>query len=151
MVDANPDTDPREAELNRALEALYFAFRAVVAKPDQRLAEMGLSRIHHRMMYFLRHRPACSITDLLRILGVSKQYLNRPLKQLLDLNLIQIEADSRDKRLKRLSLTDQGRTLEQELSGSQRHRFAQVFDRIGPEAEAAWYRVMRMLADSDPD
>jgi DNA-binding MarR family transcriptional regulator len=141
----------REQELNQALEALYFAFRAVVAKPDARLADLGLARVHHRILYFLRHRPACCITDLLHILGVSKQYLNRPLRELVDLQLIRVEGDARDKRFKRLLLTEQGRQLEQELSGEQRRRFARVFTQAGPEAEAGWYRVMGMLADPEFD
>jgi DNA-binding MarR family transcriptional regulator len=141
----------REQQLNQALESLYFAFRAVVAKPDAHLADLGLARVHHRILYFLRHRPACCITDLLRILGVSKQYLNRPLKELLDLDLIQVEGDARDKRVKRLLLTNQGRQLEQELSGEQRLRFERVFAQAGAEAEADWLRVMTMLADPEFD
>ncbi|NJD06590.1 MAG: MarR family transcriptional regulator [Methylococcaceae bacterium] len=149
----NPSSiaDDREQQLNQALEALYFAFRAVVAKPDAHLADLGLARVHHRILYFLRHRPACCITDLLRILGVSKQYLNRPLKELLDLELIQVEGDARDKRVKRLLLTDRGRQLEQELSGEQRSRFERVFAQAGAEAESAWHRVMALLADPEFD
>ena len=148
MIDLYEFSADREGELNRALEALHFAFRAVVAKPDARLAEWGLTRIHHRILYFVGHCPEGSVNDLLGILGISKQYLNRPLRQLQEQQLVRAEPDPRDKRIKRLRLTEQGRALERELSGEQRRCFAAVFTEAGSDAEAAWRQVMTLLADS---
>ncbi len=54
----------REQELNQALEAMHFGFRAMIYKPDQRLAELRLSRIHHRLLYFINRNPGCSVNRL---------------------------------------------------------------------------------------
>jgi len=137
----------RENELNLALEAMHFGFRAMVYKPDQRLAELGMSRIHHRLLYFIGRNPKCSINELLSILQVSKQYLNRPLKQLIEGGFVDHRSDPRDRRIKRLNLTEAGSNLEQQLTGEQRRRFAEIFDRVGPEAEQQWRRVMKLLAE----
>ena len=136
----------REQELNQALEAMHFGFRAMVYKPDQRLAKLAYSRIHHRILYFIGRNNDCSVNELLKILGVSKQYLNRPLKKLLADGYIQQQADKHDRRIKRLCLTNTGNQLEQELTGDQRRRFAEIFDQVGPEAELHWREVMLLLA-----
>lgn len=138
----------KEPQLNQALEAIHFGFRAIIAKPDAILAQMGLARTHHRIMYFVGRNPGGSINDLLRILAVSKQYLNRPLKQLIELNLVQSETDTLDRRIKRLSLTRQGQKLEGRLSGEQRSRLEQVFSECSEVEVDAWYKVMLMIADS---
>ena len=136
----------RELQLNEALEAMHFGFRAMVDKPDQRLAELGFSRIHHRILYFIGRNNNCSVSELLKILGVTKQYLNRPLKTLQAEAFIDQKTDKYDRRIKRLSLTALGKKFELELSGDQRRRFAEIFDQVGPVAEKHWREVMQKLA-----
>ncbi len=146
LIELSPE---REGELNLALQSLFYAFRAVIARPDALLAEQGLSRVHHRILFFVGRAPGLSVNDLLGILNVTKQSLNEPLRRLTELGFIQAEADERDRRVKRLSLTEAGQALEATLSGDQRQRFARVFAELGGEDEAAWRRVMeRLAADS---
>ncbi|MBE9016272.1 MarR family transcriptional regulator [Chroococcidiopsidales cyanobacterium LEGE 13417] len=147
MVDLNNSDNQRIQELNKALEALHFAFRAVVAKPDALLAERGLSRVHHRILYFVGRHPGLSVNELLAMLGVSKQSLNAPLRQLTKLGLIESQADPLDRRIKRLALTQAGLCLEEELSGDQRQRFARAFKIVGREGEATWHQIMKLLAE----
>ncbi len=144
MVDSN--MSPEEVHrLNEALEALHFGFRAITAHPDERLKALGYSRVHHRILYFVGRNPGCSVNELLRIMRVSKQYLNRPLRQLVEDGYIQAGQDKRDRRVKRLRLTRKGRRLEERLTGEQRTQLAEVFDRAGPKAEAGWRKVMELL------
>ncbi len=147
MTDLNSPPSEREKELNEALEALYFAFRAVVAKPDAILAERGLSRVHHRILYFIGRKPGLSVNELLATLGISKQSLNSPLRQLTQLGLVESNIDTTDRRIKRLTLTRSGLCLESQLSGDQRQRFARVFEVVGLEGETAWRQVMYLLAE----
>ncbi len=146
MVDQN-----RRRELDEALELLHFAFRAVVANPDRMLAQRGLSRVHHRILYFVRRSPGGSVNRLLRTLGVSKQALNAPLRTLVQEKLITISYSPEDRRVKQLELTARGRELEDTLSGDQRRRFAAAFERLGKSQEAAWRKVMRALAEKGFD
>lgn len=146
MADLN-----REHELNKSLEALYFAFRAVVAKPDAVLAKRGLSRVHHRLLYFVGRNPGLSVNELLAILSISKQSLNAPLRQLMELGLIESTPDTTDRRIKRLTLTKPGLRLEHQLSGDQRQRFARVFEVVGPDGEEMWHQVMHLLAEDEED
>ena len=146
MVDQN-----RRRELDEALELLHFAFRAVVANPDRILARRGLSRVHHRILYFVCRSPGTSLNRLLRTLGVSKQALNAPLRTLVQEKLITISYSPEDRRVKQLELTARGRELEDALSGDQRRRFAAAFERLGKSKEAAWREVMRALAEKEFD
>ena len=135
----------RQDELNRALESMHFGFRAMIYKPDQRLAQLGLSRVHHRLLYFVARQPGCSVNELLERMQVTKQYLNRPLRHMLDTGYIRQKTDRDDRRVRRLDLTPKGRKLEFELSETQRQRFAEIFKQVGPTAERHWREVMALL------
>ncbi|MEN9355175.1 MAG: hypothetical protein RL318_2500 [Fibrobacterota bacterium] len=139
--------DPlREAALNRALELFHFAYRAFTAGPDRILETKGLQRVHHRILYFTGRHPGISVNGLLEILGVSKQALNAPLRQLLEMRLVESRINATDRRVRELRLTQDGAHLEATLSGLQRQRMEEVFREAGPETETAWRTVMSTIA-----
>ena len=135
----------REQELNQALESMHFGFRAMIYQPDQRLAQLGLTRVHHRLLYFIARAPDCSINELLQTMRVSKQYLHQPLKKMIVLGYVTQKTDSGDRRIRRLRLSARGRKLEYELTEEQRKRFAAIFEQAGPTAEKHWRQVMALL------
>lgn len=137
----------RQDELNLALESMHFGFRAMTYKPDQRLAELGLTRVHHRLLYFVARHPGCSINELLQVMRVTKQYLNRPLRQMIELGYLAQRTDSDDRRVRRLSLSAKGKKLEHELTEVQRRHFAVIFKQVGPAAEKHWREVMALLGE----
>ncbi|MFO1324560.1 MAG: MarR family winged helix-turn-helix transcriptional regulator [Burkholderiales bacterium] len=140
-------SDPdRPRALDAAIELTHFAYRAMTAKPDLLLAARGLSRVHHRILHFVVRLPRPSVGELLRTLGVTKQALNGPLRDLYAQRLVTFERAQDDARVKRLSLTPAGRGLERRLSALQRAQFAAVFADAGPDAESAWRSVMARLA-----
>ena len=102
----------RQQELNRALEAMHFGFRAMTYQPDRRLSELGLSRVHHRVLYFIARHPGSSVNELLEVMRVSKQYLHKPLQKMIALGYVEQSIDSDDRRVRRLALTQRGKKLE---------------------------------------
>ena len=63
-----------------AMEAFFFGYQAFTSKPDEILARRGLSRVHHRILFFIAKYPGLSVKQLLGYLGVTKQALNTPLR-----------------------------------------------------------------------
>ncbi len=137
----------REYELNQALEAMHFGFRAMVYKPNQQLAKLGFTRIHHRILYFILKNSGGSVKQLINTLGITKQYLNKPLKVLIEKEYINETLNPLDKRQKQLSLTKKGKKLERELSSIQREKFNAIFKQLGNQAEQNWHEVMTLLID----
>jgi DNA-binding MarR family transcriptional regulator len=150
MVDVEFTNEIRQDELDRALELLHFAFRAVIAEPDRLLAKRDLSRVHHRILYFVRKNPGISVSQLLGILGISKQALNAPLRTLIQKTLVALVSSAGDRRVKQIRLTPKGEDLEFIISGDQRRRFEAVFKKVGKSGEAAWRDTIALLARSDP-
>jgi len=139
----------REEKLREAIELFYFAYRAFTDGPDHALEERGLGRVHHRILYFVGRNPQTTVNALLEILDVSKQALHAPLRQLIEGQLVVMQADEKDRRFKRLSLTTEGKKLEARLTGAQMKLLGAVFTATGDRAQAAWKTVMREMSTRD--
>ncbi len=139
---------PREEHLNEALELFFFAYREFTAYPDEILAARDLQRVHHRILYFVGRNPGITVSELLRVLGVTKQAANAPLRRLVDEDLV-ASTPGDDRRVRELRLTPAGVELESQLSGSQRDLMQRVFGDAGPKREAAWREVMRAVAQGE--
>lgn len=137
----------RQSELRQAIELLYFAYRAFTARADRILEHHGLGRAHHRILYFVGRHPDIAIHTLLDILKISKQALNAPLRRLLSEDLVSMGSATHDRRTKLLRLTKAGHTLESQLTASQTQQLAEVFSKVGRDAEKEWRQVMAHLAD----
>ena len=143
MVDL--DDHALSGDLRDAIEQFYFSYRGFADRPDRILEKRGLGRVHHRILYFIGRRPDVSVRGLLDLLAVSKQALNAPLRQLMEMGLVGAEASPDDRRVKRLSLTEAGRRLEAELTEAQTRHLRAAFERAGAEATAGWKAVMGEL------
>ncbi|CAN7364179.1 MarR family transcriptional regulator [Phenylobacterium sp. LjRoot219] len=139
----------RQDELRGAIELIYFAYRGFTDRPDRILERRGLGRVHHRILYFIGRRPDVSVRGLLDLLAVSKQALNAPLRQLIEMNLVSAVADPSDRRMKNLRLTAEGQRLEAELTGAQMRHLQTAFERAGVDQEAGWRQVMGELASGE--
>ena len=136
----------RDAELHQAIELMYFAYRAFTKEPDKLLAKRGLNRVHHRILYFVARNPGIAVNELLIILDVSKQALNQPMRQLLEMDLIKSVKAPYDGRVRLLSLSDKGSRLEKRLSETQIQLLSKVFDKTSEAAEKSWVQIMRLLS-----
>ena len=135
-----------EAESGSASELFYFAYRAFTAQADRQLAAIGLGRVHHRILYFVGRHPGLPVNGLIDILGVSKQALNAPMRDLLERELVVATTGEHDRRVRRLRLSTAGSALEQSLSAGQTRLLEAAFAAAGADGEAVWRRVMATLA-----
>ena len=136
-------------DLDAALELMYYGWRGMTLMADQYLATLGLSRPHHRILYVVARQPDISIGELIEVLGISKQALNRPLSLLLERDLLTSRRSAEQHRSKLLRLTDAGKRIEQRASDYERKVLRAAFDRVGPSGAAAWTAVMGVIADNN--
>jgi len=138
-----------DEQLRQAIEAMFFAYRGFTADPDRILVDMAYGRAHHRAIHFINRAPGTTVNNLLNLLGVTKQSLNRVLRTLIADGLVESRVGRNDKRERHLFLTDAGRTLEQTLSDAQRARMRTAFRDAGPDAVAGFRTVLEAMMDPE--
>lgn len=137
---------PLAATDDRLLALFFLAWRGFALEADQFLAQQGLSRMHHRVLYSVLRTPELSVGDLAAGLGISRQALHRPLSDLLERGLVTSRTSAQSKRERSLTLTTKGKRIERRASSIQRRLLDGIFTRLGPEAKAGWIQVMLALA-----
>jgi DNA-binding MarR family transcriptional regulator len=136
-------------QLRKGIEAMFFAYRGFTADPDRILDQYGYGRAHHRAVHFINRSPGTNVNNLLAILGVTKQSLNRVLRTLIEDGLVESRIGTKDKRERHLYLTDKGQSLERELSDAQRSRMRDAYRKAGPDAVTGFRQVLEAMMDPD--
>ena len=142
------DREDRDAPMYDLIELFYFAYRDFVGDADRLLEAYGFGRAHHRVVHFVSRHPGLTIAALLDILRITKQSLNRVLKELIAEGFIEARAGAVDRRHRELYATVKGEDLALQLSLAQTRRFDRVLDRVG--AEGRRHAIAFLLAMVDP-
>lgn len=132
--------------MDEALELMYFGWRGMTREADRYLATLGLTRVHHRILYSIARGNDLTISELLAILDVSKQALHRPMTTLVDKGYVAMTSHPTLHRFKILRLTAAGRKLEDQASEHERRVMTRAFEGGGAKAFRAWADVMRETA-----
>ncbi|NNU78847.1 MarR family transcriptional regulator [Halovulum dunhuangense] len=138
-----------DEQLRQGIELMFFAYRGFTADPDRILEEYGYGRAHHRVLHFVNRNPGLTVNELLNILGVTKQSLNRVLRQLVEDGLVDSRIGRTDRRQRNLYLTEKGSRLEAELSATQRARMRRAYSAAGPEAVQGFRAVLEQMMEPE--
>lgn len=136
----------RDEELKQGADLLFFAFSDVFAQGEARLRAAQLGRAHRRALYFIARNPGLSVAELLSILKITKQSLNRVLNDLLERGYVERQPGLRDRRTRQLRLTPKGQQLDSSIWELQRPKLARAFREAGPDAVAGFRRVLSGIA-----
>jgi DNA-binding MarR family transcriptional regulator len=145
MTDIKPAPEARylsDEEVRQGIELLFFAYRDFTAEPDAILTRYNFGRAHHRVIHFVGRRPQMTVGELLTILRITKQSLNRVLGQLVRQGFIVQHRGAHDRRQRLLELTEKGRELEHELSAPQRARVGAAYRKAGGGAVEGFRKVL---------
>ncbi len=157
MTDAIPAVRPRttgqdaltERPAYDLIELFFFAYRDFVSDPDRILDEYGFGRAHHRVLHFVDRNPGLTIAELLDILRITKQSLNRVLKELLDKDFIESRMGTSDRRQRLLFATAKGHDLAIKLARLQTRRIMRALAELDAEGKEAVSRYLLRLIDPD--
>lgn len=139
----------REEEVRRGVELLYFGYTRLTKTIDEELALQGLGRAHHRALYFIAREPDLPVSQLLRLLAITKQSLGRVLTELQQRGLIETRKGMLDRRQKLLRLTIAGQALEAELFDILRKRLSAAYADAGQDNVTGFWRVLEGLVPEE--
>ena len=152
MADLNNLLSPfflNDREIRKVIELLFFSYRDFTSGPDKILEKLNFGRAHHRVIYFVGKKNHITIKELLGVLQITKQSLSRVLNQLVSEKFILVSTGI-DKRTKKLSLTEKGKKLENELSTIQIKKIREVINRFDVENINGFKQILyEMLEDNN--
>ena len=102
-------------------------------------------RDSNKVIHLISLYEGITISDLLRKLKVTKQSLNRVLKDLINLKAIKYEKDQVDTRIKHVYLTDEGEKLFNEIFSAQKKRIYQAFSSSKANEVVSFDNVLKKI------
>jgi DNA-binding MarR family transcriptional regulator len=131
------------------IELFFFAYRDFVGDADRLLISYKFGRAHHRVLHFVSRQPGLTIAELLDILKITKQSLNRVLKELIAQSFIEVRAGAQDRRHRQLHATPKGMRLAADLAQMQTRRFVKAVDTLGEGGRKKAAAFLLSMIDDD--
>jgi len=135
----------KDDKLKEFIEKLFMGYRESFADAKKTLNKYSIGTAHHKVIHLLSIYKGITISELLKKLKVTKQSLNRVLKDLIKLNLISFKKDEKDKRLKHVFLNERGKKVFNEIFLSQKKRIYKALLGSAPEEVLSFENVLKKI------
>ena len=112
----------KDTQLKQLIEKLFVSYRESFADAKKTLDKYSIGIAHHKVLHLLSMYKGITISELLKKLKITKQSLNRVLKDLIKLEVIFFEKDQNDTRVKHIFLTTEGEKIFEEVFSNQKKR-----------------------------
>ena len=112
----------KDEQLKDLIEKLFVSYRETFSDAKKVLDSHSIGLAHHKVIHLLSMYQGISISELLNKLKVTKQSLNRVLKDLIKLEIVTFRKDDQDTRVKHVSLNEKGKKVFNEIFDMQKKR-----------------------------
>ena len=99
----------KDEQIKDFIQLLYYAYRETFSDPKEVLSKKFFGPAHLRALNLIESNPGINLGELIFRLKVTKQSLNRVLRDLIKSKMIKQIQDERDTRKKNLYLDKEGK------------------------------------------
>ena len=135
----------KDEQLKDLIEKLFISYRETFSDAKKVLDKYSIGLAHHKVIHLLSMYQGISISELLKRLKVTKQSLNRVLKDLIKLEIVSFEKDEQDTRVKHVFLNEKGRKIFNEIFTSQKKRIYNALLKSSSEEVINFDNVMKKI------
>ena len=112
----------KDEQLKDLIEKLFVSYRETFSDSKKILDKYSIGLAHNKVIHLLSMYEGISISELLKRLKITKQSLNRVLRDLIKLDIIVFKKDDQDTRVKHVFLNEKGKKIFEEIFNSQKKR-----------------------------
>ena len=112
----------KDIQLKGLIEKLFISYRETFSDSKRVLVKYSIGLAHHKVIHLLSIYKGISISELLKRLKITKQSLNRVLKDLIKLEIIIFKKDDQDTKGKHIFLNEKGKKIFNEIFDLQKKR-----------------------------
>jgi len=112
----------KDDQLKVLIERLFASYRDSFSDARNVLDKYSIGIAHHKVLHLLSMYEGITISEMLKRLKVTKQSLNRVLKDLIKMETIFFKKDQQDTRVKHIFLNDNGKKIFEEIFIIQKKR-----------------------------
>ena len=135
----------KDEQIKDCIQLLMYAYRETFSDPLEILKKNSLGAAHYRTLHLIERNEGINVNELLIKLKITKQSLNRVLKELKRLKIIKQVRDKNDTRRKLLYLDQNGRKFYQQVFESQKKRIFNALKHSDSDSVIKFKEVLKKI------
>tara|TARA_B110000881_G_scaffold176693_1_gene161639 strand:+ start:814 stop:1257 length:444 start_codon:yes stop_codon:yes gene_type:complete len=139
----------KDAQIKDFIQLLFYAYREVFADPKKILAKKFFGPAHLRALNLIENNPGINLGELIFKLKITKQSLNRVLRDLIQSKMIKQIRDDKDTRKKKLYLDRDGKMLFDKIYEKQKKRIYNALKNSEPDSVVKFKSVLGKIIDGE--
>ena len=135
----------KDDQIKDLIERIFYAYRETFSDPRKILKKYSLGNAHYRAIHLIERNEGISISALLIKLKITKQSLNRVLKDLLKNKAIIIKKGDVDSRQRHIFLNEKGKKLFNEIFFEQKKRIYNALKNSDPDSVIKFKNILNKI------
>ena len=135
----------KDTQLKELIERLFTGYRESFSDARKILDKHSIGIAHHKVLHLLSMYKGITISEMLKKLKITKQSLNRVLKDLIKMETIFFQKNEQDTRVKHIFLNDKGKKIFEEIFIIQKKRIHNAFLNSTPEQVLNFDNVLQKI------
>ena len=135
----------KDTQLKELIERLFTSYRESFSDARKVLDEYSVGIAHHKVLHLLSMYEGITISGMLKRLKITKQSLNRVLKDLIKMETIFFQKNQKDTRVKHIFLNDKGKKIFKEIFIIQKKRIHNAFLKSTSEQVLSFDNVLQKI------
>jgi len=135
----------KDEQIKDFIQLLYYAYRETYSDPKEILAKKFFGSAHLRALNLIESNPGISLGELIYKLKITKQSINRVIRDLLKSKMIKQQKDEVDTRKKKLYLDKDGKIFFDIIYKKQKKRIFNALKNSKPESVVKFKEVLKRI------
>ena len=137
----------KDEQIKELIELIFYVYKETYADHKSILKKHSFGKDHQRVIQLIERNENITISNLLKKLKITKQSLNRVLKDLLKKKIIVQKKGQTDARQRLLKLDKNGKELFDEFFSQQKNRIYNALKRSEPDSVIKFKKVLKQIAN----
>jgi len=135
----------KDDQIKDFIEQIFYAYRETYSDPKKILKKHSFGTAHHRALHLIERYEGLTITELLIKLKITKQSLNRVLRDLIKNRTIVLKKGEVDSRQRQIFLSEKGKILFGEIFFEQKKRIYNALKKSDSDAVIKFKNVLKKI------
>ena len=137
----------KDDQIKDFIQLLFYAYRETFSDPKKMLSKKLFGLAHLRSLNLIERHPGINLSELMFKLKITKQSLNRVLRDLINSKMIKQIKDEGDTRKKNLFLDEEGKIFFEEVYNTQKKRIFNALKNSNADSVIKFKEVLKKIID----
>ena len=135
----------KDEQIKDFIEQIFYVYRETYSDPKKILKKYSFGTAHHKALHLIEKYEGLTVSDLLSKLKITKQSLNRVLRDLLKSNTILLKKGEVDSRQRQIFLNEKGKKLFEEIFMEQKKRIYNALKNSDSDSVIKFKNILKKI------